>query len=139
MSGQIVRPADWVVTKAGHWLYEGTGLRDDDRIPKLVGDECDTYYPALAPPRTEILAHSPVVAGTSSETDVGARATSRVQTATIYVASSGATVFAAGTLQWSLALDPFGSPTSDRSPTAPDPRVERMTANVYDRLGDGVA
>ena len=30
---------NWTVTRAGHWIFEGTGLRDGDSIPGLVGWE----------------------------------------------------------------------------------------------------
>ena len=61
----------------------------------------------------------------------------KVQTATIYSADSGATVFAAGTFQWSWALDTFGQRSFRGVTTPPDRRVERMTRNLFDRLGDG--
>jgi hypothetical protein len=44
----------------------------------------------------------------------------------LYQASSGAWVFNASTFGWTGAINPFGQP---------DPRVERMTANLLDRMG----
>jgi hypothetical protein len=59
--------------------------------------------------------------------------------ATSYTADSGATVIAAGTFQWSWAMDAYGD-RSYRGVTTPvDPRVGRMTRNLFDRLGDGRA
>ncbi|HEX3427321.1 MAG TPA: N,N-dimethylformamidase beta subunit family domain-containing protein [Candidatus Limnocylindrales bacterium] len=138
MYGHIVRrPADWIVQGAGHWLYEGTGFRDGDRIVNLVGQEYDTFFPELAPRGTAVLARSPVQALIRGEPDVSQAANSQVHTATIYTADSGATVFAAGTFQWSWALDGFGKPSFQRVTTPVDARVARMTRNLYDRLGDG--
>ena len=30
---------DWVVKNSGHWIYEGTGLKDGDMIPAMIGWE----------------------------------------------------------------------------------------------------
>jgi hypothetical protein len=128
----VARPADWRVANARHWLYQGTGLRDGDAIPNLVGQEYDTYFPELAPAGTIVLARSPVTA------DCVDPRTPSVHTATMYVAPSGATVFAAGTFQWSWALDGFGRRTWAGIRTPLDRRVGIMTANLLDRLGDGV-
>jgi hypothetical protein len=135
MYGHIVRrPADWVVLGAKHWLYEGTGLVDGDRIVNLVGQEYDTFFPGYSQPGTQILARSPVEAVVRG---VDPTPGPKVHTATIYTADSGATVFAAGTFQWSWALDSFGERSYRGRTTPPDERVERMTRNLFDRLGDG--
>ncbi len=134
MYGHVVtRPADWRVRNADHWLYEGTGLREDDAIVNLVGQEYDTYFPQYAPPGTVLLAQSPV------EPDCVDPRTPSIHTATMYTAPSGATVFAAGTFQWSWALDSFGRRTWAGIRTPLDRRVGIMTANLLNRLGDGVA
>jgi N,N-dimethylformamidase beta subunit-like protein len=138
MYGHIVRrPADWIVTTSGHWLYEGTRFRDGDRIVNLVGQEYDTFFPEFAPAGTTILARSPVQAVISARLEGGQPTDPRMQTATIYTSESGATVLAAGTFQWSWALDGYGSRSYRGFATPRDPRVERMTRNVFDRLGDG--
>ncbi len=129
----VTRPADWRVANAGHWLYGGTGMRDGDRIVNLVGQEYDTFYPQLAPPDTLVLARSPVRPNCVDPL------TPALHTATMYVAPSGATVFAAGTFQWSWALDSFGSRTYVGIRTPLDRRVSIMTANLLNRLGDGPA
>ena len=129
----VTRPADWRVVNAGHWLYEHTGLRNGDALVNLVGQEYDTYNPTLAPPGTILLACSPVV---PDHVDPD---TPPFHTATLYTAPSGATVFAAGTFQWSWALDDFGRRTWAGIRTPLDRRVGIMTANLFNRLGDGVA
>jgi hypothetical protein len=136
MYGHVVaRPADWVVAGARHWLYRGTGVRDGDRFVNLVGQEYDTFFPALAPAGTDVLARSPVQPVGAPPGEVGDLASPPVQTATMYTARSGATVFAAGTFQWSWAIDDYGDRAYHGVATPLDARVERMTRNLVERLG----
>jgi len=138
MYGSIVnRVADWVVAGSGHWLYDGTDLRDGDHISNLVGQEFDTYFPDLANPGTTILANGPVNAQPRPSLDPGAFPSRPIHNATVYTAPSGATVFAAGTFQWSWALDEYGNRSYQGIHTPIDDRVARMTRNLFDRLGDG--
>ena len=138
MYGHIARRvADWVVAGSNHWLYDGTRLRDGDHLVNLVGQEYDTYFPQYAPPATTILARSPVDGDIRGPQEGEQPADPRQHTATIYTADSGATVFAAGTFQWSWALDGFGEPSWRGVSTPHDRRVEQMTRNLFDRLGDG--
>ncbi len=129
----VERPADWRVERADHWLYAGTGLHDGDRLTNLVGQEYDTFFPQYAPPGTILLARSPVRPNCVDPS------IPPVHTATMYRAPSGATVFAAGTYQWSWALDAIGARTYAGVRTPLDRRVAIMTANLFNRLGDGVA
>ena len=140
MYGHIVRRvADWVVVGSDHWLYEGTGLHDGDHLVNLVGQEYDTFFPQYAPAGTKILARSPVEPVINGILPGGQPADPNVHTATIYTADSGATVFAAGTFQWSWALDGYGDRSYKGVATPRDERVVRMTRNLFDRLGDGPA
>jgi hypothetical protein len=136
MYGHIVRrPGDWIVRGADHWLYEDTGLRDGDRLVNLVGQEYDSFFPQLANPGTVILARSPIDAVIDRDQLTGPYASPAVHTATMYTANSGATVFAAGTFQWSWAIDEFGDRSYRGFATPYDERVVRMTRNLFDRLG----
>lgn len=136
---QMEAPADWVVSHADHWIYAGTGLANGDRLANLVGQEYDQYWQQLAPAGVTILAISPVrpiygqsgVPGTPGPNEPP----QVVQNATIYQAPSGATVFAAGTMQWGWALDPWGSPEYRNVHTPVDGRVKLITTNILDRLG----
>src|SRR5882724_5241227 len=104
----------WVVGDAASWLYEGTGLQTGDLIQGIVGNEVDHRYAnGYEPPALTVLAHSPVMDnwGKPSWSD-----------AVSYRAASGALVFASGSIFWSRGLDPKG---------VPDPRIERMTANIF--------
>ena len=138
MYGSIVRrPADWIVQGRFHWLYEGTGLQNGDAIANLVGQEFDTFFPDLANPGTVVLAHSPVEAVPKQSPGPGAYPSQPIHNATMYTAQSGATVFAAGTFQWSWALDGYGNRSYLGVTTPVDERVRQMTSNLFDRLGDG--
>jgi hypothetical protein len=138
MYGHIVRrPADWVVAGSQHWLYEGTRLRDGDRLVNLVGQEYDTFDPAYAPPGTTLLARSPLTALIRDGGHGVEHPAPGLHTATVYAAESGATVLAAGTFQWSWALDRAADRSYHGIVTPVDARVERMTSNLFDRLGDG--
>lgn len=137
MYGHIVkRPGDWVVLNADHWLYAGTGLRDGDHLVNLVGQEYDTFFPELANPGTVLLAQSPVEAVIEPADRTNPYASAGIHTASIYTADSGATVFSAGTFQWSWAIDELGDRSYRGVATPYDERVSRMTRNLFDRLGD---
>ena len=106
----------WMVVNSSAWPYEGTGVKDGDVIPGIVGYETD-WTDATTPAGTLVLAHSPVV-------DVNGR--SDVQEATVREVSNGAFVFAAGTIEWSWGLS---------KPSVADARVQRITENVFRRAG----
>jgi hypothetical protein len=143
MYGHVVlTPGDFVCTAPDHWVYQGTGLRTGDSIVNLVGQEYDRFWPdpSLSPPGTQVLAVSPVSPNLGHEVGVyGGPAPDEpqppVHNATIYTAPSGATVFSAGTMQWSWALDDWGSPDFEGVRTPLDSRVARITSNILDRVG----
>jgi hypothetical protein len=101
----------WVVRNSSHPFYAGTGLGDGDSVPMLTGYEYDRTFANDTPGEATLLAHSPLV---------DAEGRPSFQESTIFTAPSGALVFAAGTIYWSLFVD---GPQRD-------PRVERMTANL---------
>ncbi len=108
----IFAPVDWVVRGAGHWIYEGTGLRDGDRLADLVFFEWDHVVDNGATPAgLAVVADSPV----SGQRGLGRH------NATVYE-RGGAFVFAAGTNAFAARL-------------AEDPRVARMLANALARAG----
>ena len=107
----------WIVAGADSWVYAGTGVRDGDAIPLLVGYESDKVF---GPPAAgvQILARSPVV-----DFDVPSLSE---HNATLFTAPSGAFVFAAGVVQWAFGLS---------APGIADARVQRMTDNLFQRAG----
>ncbi|HKR64271.1 MAG TPA: N,N-dimethylformamidase beta subunit family domain-containing protein [Thermoanaerobaculia bacterium] len=110
---------DIVVEKADHWVFAGTGLREGDRLPGLLGYEVDRMH-GHAPPGTVRLAHSPFVATDDGETGFSDM--------TIYKAASGAYVFATGSIQWSWGLDEF------RGGTRASNAAHQITRNVLNRF-----
>ena len=94
--------ADIVVSRAEHWAFAGTGLKDGDALRGLLGYEVDGSYGG-GPPALERLAHSPFA-------EPGAQGKARYADMTIYAAESGALVFATGSIQWSWGLDGYNAP-----------------------------
>lgn len=112
--------ADLVVTNTRHWVYEGTALADGDVLPGLVGVETDR---TLERPRSNIvkLAISPF-----QESIRGPD----VSEMTMYLAPSGAIVFATGTIQWSWGLDDFDAPSLAGGRSRVSAAAQQMTRNV---------
>jgi hypothetical protein len=112
--------ADYVVQNAGHWVYADTGLIDGDAIPGIVGYETDAFDGTIVAP----VARAGCAALLSTSPFVDFPGSSGLAQSSIYQAPSGAWVFAAGTIGWSLGLDDYG----DRA--APDARLQQATRNV---------
>ena len=111
----------WIVRGSSSWVYEGTGVRDGDSIPLLVGYESDRVFPdAPSPAGVQILAQSPVANFDSGELGPS------WHNSTVYATRSGGFVFAAGVVQWAYGLA--------RTDVA-DVRVQRMTSNLFRRAG----
>ena len=102
------------------WLSRGTSLANNSVLFDLVGYEADTFHGVAgghAPVGTRILAQSQIIsapAGTFSHM-------------TIYPASSGALVFATGSMQWNWGLEPKFTKWWN-------PAVEQVTRNVLQRF-----
>lgn len=111
---------DMVVSNANHWVFAGTGLNNGDRLPGLVGYEADTILSNSRPGLTA-LCTSPVDDGTNSG----------FSHMTIYTATSGALVFATGSMQFCWGLDDADS-TSD--PLLVNPKAQQMARNVLARF-----
>ncbi|GHK03758.1 N,N-dimethylformamidase beta subunit family domain-containing protein [Streptomyces sp. NPDC003753] len=118
-AGRVPEPHPLVVRNADHWLWEGTGAEEGDKLDGMVAGEADRYFPRAPLPDHEgriLLAHSPYRDG---------EGVPRHQETSLYRAPSGALVFASGTFAWSPALD---------RPGHVDPRVQQATANLLDRI-----
>ncbi|MFB7713226.1 N,N-dimethylformamidase beta subunit family domain-containing protein [Streptomyces sp. NPDC056105] len=118
-AGRVPEPHPLVVRNADHWLWEASGAHEGDEIDGLVAGEADRYFPRTALPEHEdriLLAHSPYRDSERAQ---------RHQETSLYRAPSGSLVFASGTFAWSPALD---------RPGHVDPRIQRATANLLDRI-----
>jgi hypothetical protein len=108
-----------VIADASNWVFTGTGLKNGDSLPGLVGNEYDRVnlsYPTL--PGLVILSASPVIDHLDQHD---------VSNATLYTASSGARVFNAGTFQWSWGLDDF---SIFRRANVASGKVQKITDNI---------
>jgi len=121
---------DWTCADSDHWLYEGTGMKEGDTITGLVGWEWHGA-PASDLPGLEILAEGPMQPENPMYSP---------HAATIYDGPQGNVVFNAGTIWWAQGLS---SPPGDvlpahnaAQPQGPDPRVQRMMSNVFNRFID---
>jgi hypothetical protein len=116
---------DWVCRKPDHWLFAGTGMKAGDGIPGLVGWEWHGDPARLE--GLEVVASGPTTNGSVS----GEFA------ATLYPGPKGNVVFNASTCWWADGLsEPPGyvRPAVYTRPRGPDPRVQRITANLLDRF-----
>jgi hypothetical protein len=114
----------YVVTNSGSWVYAGTGFRDGDSVPGLVGYEADRWFSQYPSPNAVggtfmLLSNSPFPTTNS---------TSDYSNASVYQASSGAWVFASGTMGWTWALDNINGQN------VLDARIQQTTANVLNRF-----
>jgi hypothetical protein len=120
--------ADWTCVKDDHWLFAGTGMKNGDSIPSLVGWEHHGLPDAL--PGMEVLARGPVFSGKKAQ--------NVEYTATLHPGKKGNLVFNAATIWWSLGLSEppgFLRPSAHGSALqGPDPRVQRMTRSLFDRF-----
>ncbi len=114
-----------VIQDASHWACAGTGLESGDVLSRIVGNEADRVVNNTR--NVRVIGHSFVPPQYCQDgwlvpcvpyADV-----------TSYTAESGAQVFAAGSIFWSLGVDDYGvSPHDSRL----DPRVQQITRNVFD-------
>ena len=113
-----------VVTNSGNWVYAGTGFKDGDSVPWIVGYEADRSFSQYPGPNAvsgtyTLLSHSPFTSSSS---------TSDYANSSVYQAPSGAWVFGAGSMGWSWALDSYGGRN------LVDPRIQQTTANILNRF-----
>ena len=106
-----------VVTDPNAWIWSGTGVAAGSFIAGLYGVESDRRFANGAEP----VAVQEIGGGIDENHD---GKVARVQT-TLYSTPAGATVFAAGTLNWSRALAHDGMW---------DLRIQQATANLVSRL-----
>jgi hypothetical protein len=117
---------DWICTMPEHWIFQGTGIKQGESIPGLVGWE---YHgdPAEIPGLAVVGTGKAWVSGQTPQT----------WTATVYEGPKGNVVFNASSIFWAQGLsDPPGHtlPWSHWSrPHGPDARVQGITKNVLER------
>ena len=110
--------SDIIVTNPTHWVYTYTGLQNGAHLPGILGYEID-YMQGDQPASTVGVADELTAVGVPADT-------------TVYTAASGATVFAAGSFQWSWGLDDYNVPNV--RPSVINPAVQQITRNVLAKL-----
>ena len=126
--GPFVGGADWICVQPDHWLFAGTGMQLAEGIPGLVGWEWHGDPAKL--PGLQVVASGP----TQSTPGVLNGGT---YTATVYPGPRENFVFNASTCWWAdgLSAPPgYVRPSVYTTPRGPDPRVQRITRNVLDRM-----
>ena len=116
---------DWTCRKPDHWLFAGTGMKEGEGIAGLVGWEFHGDPAKI--PGLEVVASGKTKHGRGEG----------LYTATIYPGPKGNHVFNAATIWWGDGLsEPPGyvRPNVYTTPKGPDPRVQRITANLLDRF-----
>lgn len=120
--------AAWTCVNEKHWIFEGTGMKNGDAIPDLVGWEHHGNPASI--PGLEVVARGPVFSGKKPQ---GVE-----YTATVYPGPKKNLVFNAATIWWAdgLAHPPgYVRPAAHgASPQGPDARVQRITRNVLERM-----
>ncbi|HEY9640061.1 MAG TPA: N,N-dimethylformamidase beta subunit family domain-containing protein [Coleofasciculaceae cyanobacterium] len=119
--------ADIVIAPtAPDWVLSNTGLAPGDRLKGLLGYEVDRIT-AASPPGTIAIAHSPYL----YKDEI------RYADMAVYQATSGAMVFATGSMQWSWGLDDFNAP--NLRPSYNSAAAQQLTRNVLTRLAHPAA
>jgi len=120
--------ADWICSSPEHWIYEGTGMKQADRIPGLIGWE---WHGDPAP----ILGLEVVASGPTQ--DAPGKPNGGIYTATVYPGPKGNFVFNASTCWWGdgLSAPPgYVRPSVYTSPQGPDARAQQITMNLLNRI-----
>ena len=125
MYGASPVDGDIIIDDDSHWIFANSGLSRGSRLSGLLGYEVDRIHAAQRPSLVR-LAHSPFTAadGETGFSDM-----------TIYTASSGATVFATGSMQWAWGLDDWNATPSRLSRVHPG--AQQMTRNLLNRFSAG--
>ncbi len=126
MGARTMQPANgsasWIVTNATHWIFAGTGMKNGDLIPGLVGWE-HHGNPAKIP-GLEVIAAGEALKASGDHSPYAA---------TVYPGPKDNWVFNAATIFWSMGLAQppgFVPPYSHLGrPHGVDERVQRITAN----------
>jgi N,N-dimethylformamidase beta subunit-like, C-terminal/PKD domain/HYDIN/CFA65/VesB-like, Ig-like domain/Cep192 domain 4 len=122
---------DIVITNASDPIFNTTGLQNNDILTGLLGYEVDAIVVnGQTPAGIVTLAESPYITTDS-------KMASGVSDMTIYTAGSGATVFAAGTFQFSWGLDNYSTINDTPPKNVASPGLQQMTRNLLAKfIGD---
>jgi uncharacterized repeat protein (TIGR01451 family) len=117
---------DMVIADPTSWALAGTGLAAGSHIPSILGYEVDGMLTNVSPSGTQVIAKSPIPV---LNVDAQNHPFSEMVT---YTVSSGATVVAVGTFQWTWALDDWGAPA--QRPSMLSAAAQKITQNILQRF-----
>jgi N,N-dimethylformamidase beta subunit-like protein/ASPM-SPD-2-Hydin domain-containing protein/centrosomal CEP192-like protein/HYDIN/CFA65/VesB family protein len=116
----VERP--YVVTNASSWVFANTGFVNGTSVNGIVGYEYDQVFNnGFSPSGLTVLSVSPVD-GNNGVSNANS---------TIYTASSGARVFASGSIEWSWGLDNYGGRSYANA------GIQKATANIFYNFNGG--
>ena len=123
----------FTVADASAWVFDGTGLKDGETVPGVVGSDVDQFEEAAGQPADDqILGHSPVPPG-----DGQSNVSPWFSDMTYYTnAATGAGVIDTGTNNWIPALDGGAGCGQGICEAAV---VRRITGNILKLFGEGPA
>lgn len=118
--------ATYVVNNSSNWVYTGSGFKNNDTVAGLVGYEADRLFsefpsPTSVPGTYTLLSHSPFSTGGGSD----------YANSSVYQATSGAWVFASGTMNWVKGLDSYDP---GGGPSLVDARIQHATTNILNQF-----
>jgi hypothetical protein len=120
--------ADWICAQPEHWLFAGTGMKQGEGIPGLVGWEW--HGEPIDLPGLEIVA-------TGATQSAPGKPNGGQYTATLYPGPRRNFVFNASTIWWAdgLSAPPgYVRPSVYITPQGPDRRVQQITRNLLGRV-----
>jgi hypothetical protein len=125
---------DWVVKNASHWIYEGTDIKEGEKIPAMIGWEYHGPPTANIPGLVEVARSHALQMG-----ETNPAADEKIHSGVIFPGSKGNWVFNAGTIWWAEALSqPPGHVPAGHGPEmrtfGVNPKVQKITSNILDRM-----
>lgn len=117
--GQVLEPADWIVSNPNHWLFHGLDVKSGDLVEGAIKGEFDSVTQNTQ--EVEIIASSPV-------TDINHK--QWMANTTVYQHKSGSLVFDAGTFGWVPCL----SNPADTNGNAVNQIIQGVTGNLLNRF-----
>ena len=119
---------DLVVSDPNHWMFTNTDVRAGQLLPGLLGYEVDCTN-NVSPTNIQIACASPYTV-----LDRFGNPVSLSSDATTYTAASGATVFAAGSMQWTWGLNDLIL-NRNRS-SCQSPALQTITRNILAHISN---
>jgi hypothetical protein len=122
-----------IVTNPSGWVWSGTGVRQGEELPGVIGPETDQVDQSQPTPKgIQVFAHSPVTCNGPPVFSGNGDVTYYTAGSTAGAGAGGAGVFDAGTEGWVCALPAVGCPRGQASRVTPRAKqvIETATGNV---------